>query len=115
MSERMEELLVGHRLPRNKNEKAWAKYHNKYPGAYELFDKYSRELLAKGIKQIGPHTIEERIRWFSLVEATSTSFRFTANFTAYYTRLWLERNTRHPTFFATKPVRVTLPQLEMAA
>lgn len=111
MNQRMDDLLSGDRPPLNQLEKAWVVFHRLNPHVYQLFDKFTRQATGRGIRSLGQQLVWERMRWYLQFETTEQSelgsgYKLNNNHTAYYSRLWMERNPEHKGMFKTRAVRV---------
>lgn len=84
--------------------------HAKNPEIYELFKKYTFEVMGKGFKNFGAHTILHRIRWYSDVESNGEEFKINNNYSAYYSRLFMKDFPEHEGFFRTRTVGTEMPE-----
>lgn len=93
-------------------------FHNAHPFVYEMFDKYTREVISWGFKNYAGQTIFERIRWKTDQAKTGEKeFKMNNNHMPFYTRRWMKMNPEYDGFFRTreqiskKQSPVNLPEL----
>ena len=68
-------------------EKRFKAFHEKYPQVYQLFEKFSIQLIEAGHKTLGSKMIIERIRWEYVTNSKDDEgFKINNNFTCYYSR-----------------------------
>ena len=89
--------------PRNMREARFLAFHQANPIVYQLWDKFTREALAKGQERVGAALIMERIRWETsivLVDARPDggTLKINDHHKAYYARLWMKNNPEHKVF-----------------
>lgn len=75
------------------------KYHETNPNIYILFNRFARELIAKGHKRGSAKQIIERIRWFTMTETKGDTFKINNNYAPDYARLWMRLNPEYQGFF----------------
>ena len=80
----------------------WWQYHNENPEVYELFKRFTYEVIARGHDQYSSKAIFERIRWHTDVETTDEEFKISNNYTPYYARLFMYEHPEHQGFFRTQ-------------
>lgn len=76
-------------------------FHRDNPHVYDLFDRFTRELIDAGFRRYGAKAVMERIRWH-VTTRTKGEFKISNNHTAYYARLWSITNPEHARFFFFK-------------
>lgn len=103
------------------NEAFWA-FHEANPEVYNLFDRFTRELIGARYPHGSAKLIFERIRWETMVLTRGSGpVKLNNNFTSRYARLWEHRNPQHKGFFrqrALNPVSantVRVPEHEARA
>jgi len=74
------------------------------PEIYELFKKFTFEVMNSGFKNFGAHTILHRIRWYTDIEEKGGSFKINNNYSAYYSRLFMKDFPQYEGFFRTRAV-----------
>lgn len=77
-------------------------FHQANPKVFELADRFTREAIEAGRQRFGMKMVFERIRWYSAVETTGSSFKLNNNYTAFYARLWMHRNPGQPQVFSLR-------------
>lgn len=85
-------------------ESAFQDFHEANPGVYRLFDRFTRQLLTRGVSRYSADAILHRIRWETAI-TTGDEFKINNNFSAYYARLWLRNNPEHSGFFVLRSLR----------
>ena len=70
----------------------------KNPGIYALFVKFTMLTIKAGKKHFGAKAIMERVRWETM-EQGKGMFKINNNYTAYYARLFEEKNPEHKGYF----------------
>ena len=83
-------------------KKAWWKWHKENPQVWELFQKYTFQLINAGFSHYGAKGVMERIRWHSDVETTGDRFKIGNNHTAYYARYFHHKYPEYDGFFRTR-------------
>lgn len=84
----------------------WWMYHKDNPHIYELFKRFTFEVIARGHEQYSSKAIFERIRWHTDVETRGEEFKMSNNYTPYYSRLFMWEHPQYQGFFRTQ----TLPE-----
>tara|TARA_R110002126_G_scaffold118575_1_gene258779 strand:- start:739 stop:1029 length:291 start_codon:yes stop_codon:yes gene_type:complete len=81
-------------------------FHEKNPKVYQLFCKFTEQIIAAGFKSYSAKAVIERIRWHTdIVHNDGDEFKITNNHTAYYARHYMEMNPMYVGFFKTKEVK----------
>lgn len=86
----------------DKIQEDFERFHAHNPRVYRLFDRFTRECIAKGQRRGSAKAIFERIRWEYQVElrdSLATVPKLNNNYTSRYARLWCEFNPEHKGFF----------------
>jgi hypothetical protein len=81
---------------------AWKAFHEANPRVWELFLRYSSELIYAGVPRYSADAILHRIRWHFAIETRHGEIKINNNFAAYYARLFAERNPQLAAFFETR-------------
>ena len=63
----------------------WWAFHNANPHVYELFEKFTFDVIRRGYSNYSANAIFERIRWHTEIE-TDGEFKLSNNHRAYYAR-----------------------------
>lgn len=77
-------------------------FHKSNPKVWELFKKYTWELIDAGHKQYSSRTVIDRIRWHIHVETTGGQFKISNSHSVYYSRLFHVSFPEHRGFFQTR-------------
>lgn len=96
-------------LPRNVREAKFNEFHKKYPVVYQLWDRFTRECISRGMKKVGAALIMERIRWETSVAIEDArpdgkKLKLNDHHKAYYSRLWMKNNPQYKGIFNTRGV-----------
>lgn len=84
----------------------WREYHNANPEVYDLFVKFTFNVIRRGYTNYSANAIFERIRWHTDIETKDNSgFKISNNHRAYYARHFMNCNPEYEGFFRTKPVK----------
>lgn len=110
---RMVDLINGEREPISELETRFKEYHAENPQIFDLFDRFTREALDAGHRELGAKMIFERLRWETMVAAADAAYAINNNFSAYYARLWMEVHNRVDVF-KTRSLRSEARILEAA-
>lgn len=81
---------------------AFDRFHAANPHVYDLFDKYTKELIHAGHRKFSADAIIQRIRWDGAVQTNGDTYKINNNIRAGYPRLWMENNPEHQGFFETR-------------
>lgn len=101
----MNNMFAKMNTPINMRDAKFRLFHEQNPQVYKLWDAYTKEALAKGVKRIGSQMIMERIRWEQKINInTNDDFKLNDHLVPYYARLWMEKNPEYPKFFNTRKV-----------
>lgn len=77
------------------------RYHKAHPKVWTLFCQFTFELIERGFKNYGAKAVMERIRWETdqaNVKGMS-EFKIGNNYTAFYARRFMKKNSEHDGFF----------------
>lgn len=96
-------------VPKNAREYRFEKFHQKYPIVYDLWDKFTREAIDRGMSKIGAALIMERIRWETSINIKDArpdgkTVKINDHYKAYYSRLWMLKNPQYRNLFNTRKV-----------
>jgi hypothetical protein len=72
------------------------------PDIYRMFDRFTREKIAKGHRHYSSDAVVHRIRWETDTPDENDTFKISNNHTAYLSRIWMESNPEHAGFFRTQ-------------
>lgn len=79
-------------------------FHRRHPEVWDLFVKFSFEMIRRGYKNYSVNAIFERIRWEkdSVGGDGVTSFKLNNNYRAFYSRRFMRVYPEHEGFFRTR-------------
>ena len=102
-------LFEAMQAPRNQREARFLAFHQANPVVYQLWDRFTREAIAKGHKRVGSQMIMERIRWettINIIDARpdGEALKINDHHKPYYARLWMKNNPAHHGLFNTRSV-----------
>ena len=80
---------------------AFKVFHRANPEIWVLFQKYSLQIIDRGLKSYGSAAVFERIRWHISVE-TSGKVKLNNNFRAYYARMFAVKYPENAYFFRNR-------------
>jgi len=84
----------------------WWNYHRQNPQVFELFERFTFDVIKTGRKHYSAKAIFERIRWHTDVETTGEPFKLSNNHTAYYARLFMHEHPEYCGFFRVKEIEL---------
>lgn len=89
-------------------ETAFLDFHQKNPDVYKEFSKLAFEAIKAGKRKLSSKMIINVIRWnISLKTKTNDGFKINDAFTAYYARLFMQKNPTWYGIFNTRRLRST--------
>ena len=78
-------------------------FHNKHPEVWDLFVKFSFEMITKGYKNYSVKGVFERIRWEMDAGGDGvTTFKLNNNYTAFYSRRFMKAYPQYNGFYRTR-------------
>ena len=84
----------------------WA-YHDKHPEVYEVFKRFTFDVIATGIKHYASAAIVHRMRWWSEIERDDLEpFKIDQRLCTYYGRMFMRDYPEHAGFFRTRKTRM---------
>lgn len=86
-------------------DRSFAQYHRDNPHVYELFKKFTFEIINSGFQAIGAKFIVERIRWETYTSNKWENLKINNNYTAGYARLFMADHPQHSEFFRTRELK----------
>lgn len=96
--------------PRNEREARFLAFHQENPIIYQLWDRFTRQAIAKGYQRVGSQMIIERIRWettINIIDArpdNGEALKINDHHKPYYARLWMKNNPNYKGIFGTRTV-----------
>lgn len=87
--------------------KRFEDFHLTNPQIYLLFERFAKELIAKGHKKLGARMIIERIRWECATNSQKDDAGFKINnmFIAHYARLFIQKNPQYKDYFEFREIK----------
>jgi len=98
------------------NLEEFENYHKKNPHVYEMFEKFTFMTIRAGRKYFSARAIIERMRWQTMIEDDSVTFKISDHPMPYYARLFEKNNPKYEGFFRKKRCeadRLTLNSKEL--
>jgi hypothetical protein len=89
----------------SKRQDEFNKFHKENPNVWELFVKFTFDVIRTGRKNYSVNAVFERIRWHTDIETTGKQFKLSNNHRAYYARYFHEKYPEYDGFFRTKQLR----------
>jgi len=86
------------------NEK-FDQYDKENPHVWDLFVRFTFELLALGKTRYSARGIFDRIRWETMITTTDDPYRISNNWSPYYARKFHKAFPDHDGFFTIRPAR----------
>lgn len=74
-------------------------FHKSNPNVYELFKRFTFELIQRGHKHYSSDAVIHRIRWHTSLETTGDGFKVNDHYPAFYSRLFHRDYPEHDAFF----------------
>jgi hypothetical protein len=89
------------------NYKKFCVFHAEFPKVYELFERFSLNLIQRGRTKLGAKMIIERIRWEMATDGSrdAEGLKINNNYTCYYSRLFVERHPQYKEYFDFREVK----------
>lgn len=79
------------------------RFHEEHPEVWDLFVRFSVEMINRGYKTYSAQSVIERIRWEKDAGSDgSISFKINNNYTAFYSRRFMKVYPQHKGFFRTR-------------
>lgn len=94
-------------------EAKFRQHHAENPHVYELFKKFTDQVIKAGFENYSARAIFHRIRWYTNVETNDPTFKLNDHHSPYYARMWMEDYER-PDFFRIRELRNELIEIEDA-
>ena len=83
----------------------WWQFHKDNPHIYELFCKFTWEVINAGHENYSAKGVFARIRWHTDDETHGEKFKLSNNYTPYYARLVMHYHKQYDGFFRTKELK----------
>jgi len=75
--------------------------HATHPEIYDIFEKFTFDLIGLKFKRYSADAVMHRVRWETEV-SSGGNFKINNNFVAFYARLFMQNNPQHAGFFETR-------------
>ena len=83
-------------------KRKWWIFHHDNPTIYELFKRFTFEVIERGHNQYSSKAIFERIRWHTDIETNGEEFNMSNNYTPYDARFFMYEHPQYEEFFRTR-------------
>ena len=83
-------------------KRKWWIFHHDNPTIYELFKRFTFEVIERGHDKYSSKAIFERIRWHTDIETNGDEFKMSNNYTPYYARFFMHEHPQYEGFFRTQ-------------
>jgi len=80
---------------------AFKRFHAENQIVWDLFAKYTMEIVRGGHKNFGAKAVFERIRWYTTLETTNR-IKLNNNYTSYYARMFVAKFPQYAEFFRNR-------------
>lgn len=87
-----------------KLKQAFEDFHAQNPGVYELFKRFTFELIQAGRTYYSSDAVCHRIRWHTAIETEGDDFKINNDYTAYYARKFMRDFPEYKGFFRVRSV-----------
>lgn len=91
----------GHSIEKMK----WWAWHKKNPMVWELFEKYTYEVIHAGHQHYSHWAVIQRIRWHTDITTRHADFKIPNDYIAYYARLFHALHPKYDGFFRIRPLK----------
>lgn len=83
----------------------WREWHTINPHVYDMFERFTFDLIKAGVQQSSAWLIINRMRWETALKTHGDKFRISNDFIAMYARFFMYRNPEYEGFFKTKELK----------
>ena len=83
----------------------WWAWHKENPEVYELFKKFTMQVIATDRKKYSHWAIMNQIRWHTEIQTSGSKFKISNNYIAYYARLFAHDHPQYKSFFTLKQMK----------
>ena len=88
----------------DKIKQDWWEYHRSNTHVYDMFEKFTLDVINAGHANFSAKAIFERMRWETAIETNDPDFKLQNNFTAYYSRYFMNQHPEFDGFFRTRNI-----------
>ena len=86
-------------------KRKWWEWHKENPHVWDLFEKYTKQVIDAGYDNYSVNAIFERIRWHTDIETKGDAFKINNNHRAYYARYFHVMHPEHDGFFRVRELK----------
>lgn len=90
------------RVSKEERLASFLRFQHENPRVYELFSKFTRQVIERGHQHYSADAIFHRIRWHTSIETTDPDFKIGDHNRVFYARLWTQKNPSHADLFRSK-------------
>jgi hypothetical protein len=83
----------------------WWEWHQRNPEIWLMFEKFTEEAIARGVKKMSHWLVINRIRWEVSIATFGNEFKISNDFIAFYARMWNALHPQHKDIFTTKKMK----------
>ena len=81
----------------------YLKFNKEHPEVWDMFVRFSKEIISKGYKNYSVNAVFERIRWEKDIGGDGINqFKLNNNYRAFYARKFMDMFPEHKGFFRTR-------------
>ena len=92
-------------------EAKFREHHEENPHVYELFKKFTQQVINAGFEHYSARAVFHRIRWYTNVETNDPTFKLNDHHSPYYARMWMQEHEPED-FFRIRELRNELVEIE---
>lgn len=82
---------------------SFIEFHRDNPHIYLMFDRFTWEIIERGLSTFSVDALFHRMRWYTDIETSnSEGFKLNNDHTAFYARLWMLNNPTYNRFFKVR-------------
>lgn len=86
----------------SKLEQGFSDFHTENPQVYELFKRFTFEVIRRGHQHYSADAVIHRIRWETGIKTTGDERKINNNHVARYARMFMEEHPEYRGFFRTR-------------
>lgn len=90
---------------RDELKRKWWEFHKQNPHVYEMFKRFTFDVIRRGRKQYSAQCIFERMRWHTEIETEGDEYKINNNHIPYYSRYFMHEHPEHKDFFKTRSTK----------
>tara|TARA_B100000212_G_scaffold151870_2_gene114348 strand:+ start:3736 stop:4038 length:303 start_codon:yes stop_codon:yes gene_type:complete len=83
----------------------WGEWHRINPHVYDMFERFTFDLIRAGVEQSSAWLIVNRMRWETALKTKGEKFRISNDYIALYARFFMIQNPEYQGFFKTKELK----------